>query len=119
MLTSICTSKDQVDVHEKKQARRAREGGVKNSLSAPAAAAELPPATELSDVVRQCIAAPGKQLTADESIECLTQCIAYGKANSLHATNAASVVLLGETGAGKSTFANYVNGRDQNGKGIC
>ena len=106
-------------MHEKKQARRAREGGVKNSPSHPAAAAELPPATELSDVVRQCIATPGKQLTADQSIECLTQCIAYGKANSLHATNAASVVLLGETGAGKSTFANYVNGRDQNGKGIC
>ena len=49
-------------------------------------------------------------LTPDESIECLTSCVEFGMAQAKEACNLDCTILIGNTGAGKSTFANYIHG---------
>ena len=71
---------------------------------------EYPDPTELpSDgIVQELLSNPKLELTSEQSIECLTTCIGIGKSRADEADNLDCIVMLGNTGAGKSTFANYM-----------
>lgn len=53
---------------------------------------------------------PEYNLTLEESIELLTTCIDYGREQAQKAEGKDLVIFLGNTGAGKSTTANYLSG---------
>eukprot|EP00961_Rhodomonas_salina_P229109 3096626-Rhodomonas_salina.1 len=65
---------------------------------------------EVPKIVREKLEDLNKQLTMDESIECMMGCIEAGSRNALNAQGKDLLVLIGNTGAGKSTFANYLHG---------
>ena len=52
----------------------------------------------------------GVTLTPDESRRCLLCCVEHGQAQSRHALGKRCVVVLGNTGAGKSAFINLLHG---------
>jgi predicted GTPase len=52
----------------------------------------------------------GVTLTAEESRHCLLCCVEHGQAQSRHALGKRCVVVLGNTGAGKSAFINLLHG---------
>ena len=58
--------------------------------------------------------APSKILrrvfTRSDQIQLLTDCVRYGRANAEAMSGADAVIVLGNTGAGKSTFINYLAG---------
>ena len=53
---------------------------------------------------------PSVQLNPDESIECLLDCIEYGVKQASRANGQQLVIVIGNTGAGKSTFINLLHG---------
>ena len=53
---------------------------------------------------------PNKQLTTDESIHLISECIQQGEAQSQKALNEEVIIFIGNTGAGKSTTVNYLSG---------
>lgn len=65
---------------------------------------------DLPQVVYDKLDSPALKLEPSGSIECLTACIAYGKEHAERALGLECMILLGNTGAGKSTFANYLHG---------
>ena len=67
-------------------------------------------AQDLPEIVHKKMEDPTLTLTTDESIECLAACVEFGMAQAEQACNLDCIVLLGNTGAGKSTFANYIHG---------
>ena len=64
----------------------------------------------LPEVVRKKLAMPGSALTPAESRSCLVSCIQHGKAVAKRAEGKRIVVVLGNTGAGKSAFVNLLHG---------
>jgi len=68
------------------------------------------PGTELESVVKKTLAAPGISLSPEESRNCLVSCIAYGKVQAKRAEGKHTVVVIGNTGAGKSAFINLLHG---------
>ena len=81
-------------------------------MTAAAALSVLPQshAFELNDLVRKKLDCPGTQLSPAESRSCLVSCIRHGKAAARLAEGKRAVVVLGNTGAGKSAFINYLHG---------
>ena len=53
---------------------------------------------------------PNLKLNFEESIALMTECIKRGDVEAAHAKNKDLVVLIGNTGSGKSTFGNYASG---------
>eukprot|EP00929_Paragymnodinium_shiwhaense_P109013 TRINITY_DN75379_c0_g1_i1.p1 TRINITY_DN75379_c0_g1~~TRINITY_DN75379_c0_g1_i1.p1 ORF type:complete len:943 (+),score=139.06 TRINITY_DN75379_c0_g1_i1:95-2923(+) len=68
------------------------------------------PGTELEPVVKQKLETPDKALSPEESRKCLVSCIAYGKVQADRASARNVVVVVGNTGAGKSSFINLLHG---------
>jgi hypothetical protein len=65
----------------------------------------------LPSVVKKKLSDPKRlPLTAEESCECLTSCVAYGAQHSIRAKDKNIIVVLGNTGAGKSSFVNLLHG---------
>ena len=67
-------------------------------------------AVELNDLVRKKLDSPGLLLSPADSRTCLVSCIRHGKAAARLAEGKRAVVVLGNTGAGKSAFINYLHG---------
>jgi hypothetical protein len=65
---------------------------------------------QLPEVVFRKLSNPHLQLSVDEQLECLTGCIAVGAMRALQARNCGVVMVIGNTGAGKSTFVNFLHG---------
>ncbi|KAL1525018.1 hypothetical protein AB1Y20_019893 [Prymnesium parvum] len=61
-------------------------------------------------VQKRLLSRGGGGLTADESCRCLVHCIEYGASQARHAEGKKVVVVLGNTGAGKSAFINLLHG---------
>ena len=65
---------------------------------------------QLDPLVQRKLAAPHAPLTPSESRECLISCIKHGKEAAAAASGKRCVVVLGNTGAGKSAFINLLAG---------
>lgn len=65
---------------------------------------------ELAEVVKRKLASPAALLSPAESRACLVSCIAHGKAIARRAEGKRVVVVLGNTGAGKSALVNFMHG---------
>ena len=68
------------------------------------------PPEETCPLITRTLANPQHPLTLDESIELLTTCIAYGKARAQKLQDKEAIIVIGNTGAGKSTLVNYLSG---------
>src|SRR5207248_3302408 len=68
------------------------------------------PTPEENPLIQSKLQQPLKVLTVEESISLLTQCIQYGKAQSSKASDKDILIFIGNTGAGKSTLANFLAG---------
>mmetsp|Transcript_47509 Transcript_47509/g.154228 ORF Transcript_47509/g.154228 Transcript_47509/m.154228 type:complete len:709 (-) Transcript_47509:2135-4261(-) len=68
------------------------------------------PSMPLPPIVSRKLDRPGEPLSADESIECLVSCINYGAAQAERAKQQELIIVIGNTGGGKSTFVNMVEG---------
>ena len=53
---------------------------------------------------------PKKSFTPSDQIKLLTDCVRYGRVNAEAMSGKDAVIVLGNTGAGKSTFINYLAG---------
>ncbi|CAK0884720.1 unnamed protein product, partial [Prorocentrum cordatum] len=56
------------------------------------------------------LADPGAALTLEESRSCLVSCVEHGRAQARRAAGKRVVVVVGNTGAGKSAFVNFLHG---------
>jgi hypothetical protein len=65
--------------------------------------------TVLHPIVAEKLDNPGKILSLHEKILCVSSCVKYGVLQTESAKGRDGILLLGDTGAGKSTFANYVS----------
>ena len=63
-----------------------------------------------SPLIQRKLANPTLELTLDESIELLTTCIRLGQSSAERISGRECVIMIGNTGAGKSTFVNYLSG---------
>eukprot|EP00540_Astrosyne_radiata_P000297 CAMPEP_0116823504 /NCGR_PEP_ID=MMETSP0418-20121206/875_1 /TAXON_ID=1158023 /ORGANISM="Astrosyne radiata, Strain 13vi08-1A" /LENGTH=1063 /DNA_ID=CAMNT_0004451765 /DNA_START=1006 /DNA_END=4194 /DNA_ORIENTATION=- len=70
------------------------------------------PIEEYCPLISKKLKDPHCVLSESESIELLTACVAYGAKNAEKAKGKEAVIVLGNTGAGKSTFINYLMGCD-------
>ncbi|MEM7383074.1 MAG: hypothetical protein AAF400_02020 [Bacteroidota bacterium] len=72
---------------------------------------------EVYPLIADRLADPKKTFTRSEQISLLTDCVRYGQVNAEAIKGKDAVIVLGNTGAGKSTFINYLAGcqfkRDQ------
>ena len=101
-------------------ARRAPQVPVQSTISPTllpvlaAAALSLPrmqaDAASLDPITKKLLASPGLELSPAESRACLVRCIAHGETVASRAAGKRIVVVLGNTGAGKSAFINYLHG---------
>ena len=64
----------------------------------------------LPDIVFKKLKDPHVPLTVEQQIECLCSCVSVGAARALKASEKSVLIVIGNTGAGKSTFVNYVHG---------
>ena len=71
---------------------------------------------QLDPLVQRKLAAPHAPLTPSESRECLISCIRHGKDAAAAASGKRCVVVLGNTGAGKSAFINLLAGCEDRGR---
>mgnify|MGYP001799940164 CR=1 FL=1 len=60
--------------------------------------------------LREKLKDPSYELSKEESVDLLMTCIAYGEANARKARDKELIIVIGNTGAGKSTFVNYLAG---------
>lgn len=65
---------------------------------------------QLDDVVMRKLSTPGTPLSPEESRACLVSCIRHGKSAARRAEGKRIVVVLGNTGAGKSSLVNMLHG---------
>ena len=77
-------------------------------LSAQIALGKTPDA--VYPLIAERLANPQKIFTRSDQIQLLTDCVRYGRANAEAMSGADAVIILGNTGAGKSTFINYLAG---------
>ena len=96
------------EVHILKDLQRARSESVGNVIGASGEEPEFH--SSIETLVEQKLTDPDMSLTIQESLQCLDHCIRLGKRGAQKAQGADVLVVLGHTGAGKSTFANYVHG---------
>ena len=68
------------------------------------------PPEEACPLIARTLANPQHPLTLDESIELLTTCIAYGRERAKKLSGKQAIIVIGNTGAGKSTLVNYLSG---------
>ena len=61
-------------------------------------------------LIAERLADPKKTFPESDQIRLLTDCVRYGRANAEGMAGADAVIVLGNTGAGKSTFINYLAG---------
>lgn len=66
--------------------------------------------SSLPEIVLKKLAMPGAALQPSQSRECLVGCIKHGKTIARRAEGKRTVVVLGNTGAGKSAFINLLHG---------
>ena len=79
-----------------------------SSLSPPVDLSRPP--EEACPLIARTLANPERPLTLDESIELLTTCIAYGRERAKKLNGKEAIIVIGNTGAGKSTLVNYLSG---------
>ena len=65
---------------------------------------------ELPQLVKDKLRNPNLKLTVDQQIECLDTCIQYGAAEAAKAEGRDLLMVIGNTGAGKSTMVNFIAG---------
>ncbi|CAE8643488.1 unnamed protein product [Polarella glacialis] len=68
------------------------------------------PGSRFESIVKKKLAMPAVSLLPTESRNCLVSCIEHGKVQAKHAEGKKVVVVLGNTGAGKSAFINLLHG---------
>ena len=68
------------------------------------------PPEETCPLITRAIENPHHPLTLDESLELLTTCISYGRERAQKLQDKQAIIVIGNTGAGKSTFVNYLAG---------
>src|SRR5690606_8054888 len=64
----------------------------------------------LPSLIQQKLQNPHKELTFEESINVLLECIKQGKLEAQKAQGKEVIIFIGNTGAGKSTTVNYLCG---------
>ena len=77
-------------------------------LRAQIAAGKRP--EDLYPLIQERLADPQKTFECSEQITLLTDCMRYGQVNAEEISGKDAVIVLGNTGAGKSTFINYLAG---------
>ena len=65
---------------------------------------------KVSELVNRKLADPNLVLTPDERLDVMRECIGRGEAQAQTAAGKDLLVIIGNTGAGKSTCVNYVDG---------
>ena len=65
---------------------------------------------EVYPLIAERLADPEKIFTRSDQIRLLTDCVRYGRVNAEALSGKDAIVVLGNTGAGKSTFINYLAG---------
>jgi hypothetical protein len=65
---------------------------------------------EACPLIKQKLRDPAKELSINDSINLLTTCIRYGEAQAQKVKGKEAIFIIGNTGAGKSTFVNYLYG---------
>jgi len=63
-----------------------------------------------SPLLAQKLRNPHQELSIDESIQLLTTCVKYGNERAQNLQGKEGVIVIGNTGAGKSTMVNYLAG---------
>jgi hypothetical protein len=87
------------EAEQKKQAEEDRKKAAEDALR-----------KEASALLAKKLASPAYVLSESESIVLLTSCVSDGVANAQQIEGKEAVIVLGNTGAGKSTFVNYMLG---------
>ena len=62
------------------------------------------------EIVQRKLDNPNLRLTVDESLQLLLECVKLGDEAAQVARGGPAVAVIGNTGAGKSTFVNYCHG---------
>ena len=71
----------------------------------------MPVLAELAPpIVQRMLQDPTQTITVDESLECLDECIRMGTGAANRAAGKHVLAVVGNTGAGKSTFIDYLHG---------
>ena len=65
---------------------------------------------EIPDIVQQKLDKPDLKLAVEDSLKVLHACVELGRAAANRAEGGHAIAIIGNTGAGKSTFANYMHG---------
>ena len=68
------------------------------------------PPEEASPLLAQKLRNPHQELSIDESIQLLTTCVKYGNERAQNLQGKEGIIVIGNTGAGKSTMVNYLAG---------
>ena len=69
-------------------------------------------ASVIPNVVQKMLNNPNTKLRVDESLEVIQCCVELGKEAATRAEDWHAVVVIGNTGAGKSTLVNFLHGCD-------
>ena len=96
------------EVHCLKDLQRARSESLGNYTGAHGEEPESQ--SYIKTMVEKKLTDPDMVLTINESLQCLDHCIRLGQRGAQEAQGKDVLVVLGHTGAGKSTFINYVHG---------
>lgn len=65
---------------------------------------------KLPEIVQEVLRDPSKSYSLEKKIECITACIREGNDAAMETIDEDILVILGNTGAGKSTFVNWLHG---------
>jgi len=65
---------------------------------------------QLPQLVKDKLRNPNLKLTVDQQIECLDTCIKFGEVEAAKAEGRDILMVIGNTGAGKSTMVNFIAG---------
>ena len=83
-----------------------------SSVSSPSSASSSVPVQRINvnDLLAVKLHDPSKKLNFDDSIALMSECMRRGEIQASQAANQELIILIGNTGAGKSTFGNYLGG---------